>query len=237
MSQNQSTNQLSVSPSGFNTSYQFKDLPGFPFTLFHLKKYDASKTIVAIIFCLATVYFSSGFIGFMIDHNAWLHRLIYSSQNLAPSPYWWEFWKPNNPIANAINSTLSYIDIFFRLFIFLCAYCLAWVTFDPKNLEGYVMGLFNTIMGVTYVLSPADFIPDILPVVGSVDDTIFGVGIIILGLSVCNKHKIRNSRTTIIRELINQGNNKRALELLLEDKGITLEESLPVTSIARESSS
>jgi uncharacterized membrane protein YkvA (DUF1232 family) len=114
------------------------------------------------------------------------------------------------------------VDLFFRGLIFICAYCLAWATFDPQNIEGYVMGLFNAVLGIVYVFSPIDIVPDVLPVVGTWDDSVFGLGMVSLGVSAWYRNKMRETKTETVLELVNYGNRDRALQLLLEDKGITI---------------
>ncbi|MGP1382161.1 MAG: DUF1232 domain-containing protein [Thainema sp.] len=46
------------------------------------------------------------------------------------------------------------------------------------------MGLLNTLLGAAYVISPIDFIPDSVPLAGTVDDTFLGIGMVILGIQV-----------------------------------------------------
>ncbi|MCY6492298.1 DUF1232 domain-containing protein [Leptolyngbya sp. GGD] len=217
-----------VADTTSDQGYKLEPLQGFPWTLFAFKQYDGGRAMVALLFLFAGIYFLSGFWGFLLDHNAWLHDLVVGSKPVVidsqPSIPWWKFWKhiQHNPITEVLTSTISYIDIVFRLFIFMCAYCLAWATFDPKNIEGYVLGIFNAFLGGAYVLSPTDVIPDFLPVVGSFDDTILGVGMVILGVSGWYRTKLRDIKTKTILELVNHGNNERALQLLLEDKGISI---------------
>jgi hypothetical protein len=78
-------------------TYEFKNLPRFPITLFHFNKYDGGKALVAGFFLIASIYFFTGFFGFLIDHNAWLKDLIYGSPNYEYIPiksaHWWEVWK------------------------------------------------------------------------------------------------------------------------------------------------
>jgi uncharacterized membrane protein YkvA (DUF1232 family) len=138
-----------------------------------------------------------------------------------PKILWWQFWKT---IGSTVTHIASYVDLIFRLFIFICAYCLAWATFDPRNIEGYVMGFFNTCLGLAYMLAPVDAIPDFIPVVGSLDDTFVGMGVLFLGLSSVYRNKLRDVKTKTILELIDDGNNQKALKMLLEDKGITIKD-------------
>jgi hypothetical protein len=157
--------------------YELQELPSFPQTLFQLKHYDGAKTLVVFLLLIASAYLGTGLFGFLLDHNRWFHDLVLGAPTtVVPTAYWWQVWKLDlfSPIGNVLKSTMSYVDLGFRLFIFICAYCLTWVTFDPRNIEGYVMGLFNACLGAAYILSPIDIVPDMMPVVGTVDDTVFG---------------------------------------------------------------
>lgn len=86
------------------------------------------------------------------------------------------------------------------------------------------MGFFNTCLGVAYLLAPIDAIPDFIPIVGSLDDTFVGMGVCLLGLSSLYRNKVREVKTKTILELIDDGNSQKALQMLLEDKGITVKD-------------
>ncbi|UBF30541.1 DUF1232 domain-containing protein (plasmid) [Kovacikia minuta CCNUW1] len=203
--------------------YQLESLPSFPRTLFEFRKYDGAKALTAILLFLATVYFLFGFLGFLCDHTPWLKQLFQSSATIktVPPTAWWQIWKP---IGATVNHIASYVDLAFRLFVFLCTYCIAWATFDPRNIEGYVMGFFNTCLGLAYMLSPIDAIPDFVPVAGSLDDAVLGVGVLLLGLSSLYRNKLRDVKTKTILELIDDGNSQKALQMLLEDKGVRIKD-------------
>jgi uncharacterized membrane protein YkvA (DUF1232 family) len=213
--------------SSTKTQFEFTNLPGFPRTLFSFKQYDGGRTLAAILLFLASIYFLTGFWGFLVDHNAWLHDWIYPPQAIVELPHnaWWDpagVFTEGSIVRTAGSAAKSYADLFFRLCIFFCAFCCAWGTFDPKNIEGYAMGLFNAFLGGAYVLSPTDLIPDVLPVVGTLDDTVLGVGMVALGVSSYWRTQMRNDKTKTILELVDHGNTERALQLLLEDKGISV---------------
>lgn len=204
-------------------NYSLEQLPGFPRTLFLFRSYDGAKALTALLLLFAFLYFFLGFLGFLVDHTPWLHDLFFKP---TPVPVakttWWQFWKV---VDNTVTHITSYIDISFRLFAFLCAYCLAWATFDPRNIEGYVMGFFNACLGLAYVVSPIDAIPDIVPVAGSLDDAILGVGLFLLGVSSWYRNKLRDVKTKTVLELIDHGNSQKALQMLLEDKGVAIKDS------------
>ena len=219
-----SPDPLAPNPSATTAgSYKFEALPSFPRTLFEWEKYDGARALVSILLMLATTYFLAGFLGFLVDHTPWLKDLLQPAAvaNTAKVP-WWHLWRP---IASTVTHIASYVDLAFRLFVFLCAYCLAWATFDPRNIEGYVMGFFNTCLGLAYMISPIDAIPDFVPVAGNLDDAVLGTGVLLLGLSSLYRNKLREVKTKTILELIDDGNNQKALQMLLEDKGITIKDS------------
>ncbi len=217
---------MNLSDKNSSNSYEFKNLSGFPITLFHFHKYDGLKALAAFLFLITIIYFVSGFWGFLIDHNAWLKGLIYEKPPIIPieHKHWWEFWKGSNIITDTVKSTFSYIDLFFRGFILLCSYCFAWAIFDPKNIEVYVMGIVNIASGIVYILSGIDFLPDFLPLVGNLDDAFLGSGMLLLGVSGIFRNFTRQNKTKTILELVNDSNREKALNLLLEDKGITIKE-------------
>lgn len=215
-----------------STQYRLDKLPTFPRTLLDFKHYDGWKTLMIIGLVVTGTYFFLGLVGYGLDHNAWVRELILGTKNpteVVKHP-WWKaaaFW--TKPIGSVTKEVLSAIDILFRGLIFLCSYCLTWAAFDRKNIEGYIMGVFNVIVGMTYILTPTDVIPDILPVIGSVDDTIFSSGMILLGAYCWHRNASRENKTQTILDMVGtkdqmtQGNLERALQLLLEDRGVHIE--------------
>lgn len=87
------------------------------------------------------------------------------------------------------------------------------------------MGFFNACLGFAYILSPVDAIPDFVPIAGSMDDTVLGAGLVVLGVSSWYRNKLRDVKTKTVLELIDHGNNQKALQILLEDKGIAVKDS------------
>jgi uncharacterized membrane protein YkvA (DUF1232 family) len=196
-------------------------LPNFPNSLFQFNTYDGAKALTAIFLLLSTVYLLAGFLGFLIDRTSWLHDLFYPQpvMNSSTHSIWWKLW---SPIQSTFHQLSSYIDLAIRFFFFICTYCLAWGTFDPRNIEGYIMGCFNALLGMAYLIAPMDIIPDIVPGIGNLDDTVLGFGVLLLGVSSIYRNKFRDVKTNTILELIDDGNNQKALTMLLEDKGISI---------------
>lgn len=213
-------------------SYKFNELPTFPRTLFHLKSYDGWKTLTALCLLFTSIYLIMGLGEYALDHNKWVHDLIlgdYQVQEL-PTKHGWRkalFW--TKPISAVAKEVLSAADILLRSLIFLCSYCLTWAAFDSKNIEGYIMGLFNMILGMVYILSPLDFIPDMAPIVGSLDDALFSSGMFVLGGYMFSRNHVREQKTKTILDMVNhddQSNSRnleKALQLMLEDRGVSIE--------------
>lgn len=219
---NRPSSKSPQAPQTQSRQYQLEELPHFPRTLFDFASYDGAKAFTALLLVLGFIYFLAGFVGFVFDHTPWLKEVFHLTTTSAPAKVaWWQVWKP---IGATISSITSYVDLAFRLFIFLCCYCLAWATFDPRNIEGYVMGVFNACLGIAYILLPADVIPDIVPVAGTLDDVFLGGGILLLGLSALYRNKLRDVKIQTILEMIDDGNHQKALQMLLEDKGITIKD-------------
>jgi uncharacterized membrane protein YkvA (DUF1232 family) len=198
-------------------------LPSFPNSLFQFNTYDGAKALTAFFLLLSTVYLLAGFLGFLIDRTGWLHDLFYHQPTMNSSTHsiWWKLWYP---IGTTLHHLSSYIDLAIRFFVFVCTYCLAWGTFDPRNIEGYVMGCFNALLGLAYLIAPMDIIPDVVPGIGNLDDTVLGFGVLLLSVSSIYRNKFRDVKTNTILELIDDGNNQKALTMLLEDKGISIQQ-------------
>jgi uncharacterized membrane protein YkvA (DUF1232 family) len=75
------------------------------------------------------------------------------------------------------------------------------------------------------LFSPIDAIPDFVPVAGTLDDFVLGIGMLLLGLSSWYRNKLRDIKTKTVLELIDHGNSQKALQVLLEDKGIAVKEN------------
>ncbi|WP_346292821.1 YkvA family protein [Sphaerothrix gracilis] len=181
---------------------------------------------------ITSFYLLLGIVGYSLDHNTWLREIIfgYQPEQLIDKEPWWKVWRIITKPAGAVTrEILQATDIVFRGLIFLCAYCLAWAAFDRRSIEGYIMGIFNIILGLVYILSPTDVIPDVLPVIGSIDDTIFSFGMTSLGTYVWYRNSMREQKTTTILEMVKQDdildhrNVEKALQLLLEDRGVHIE--------------
>jgi hypothetical protein len=105
----QDTAQTETGNSGL---YKFELLPSFPRTLFDFKKYDGAKTLTAFLLILATFYFLIGFLGFAVDHTAWLQELLHKPPipETYPKPYGGSFGKRSAQLSptSALTSIFSF---------------------------------------------------------------------------------------------------------------------------------
>ena len=206
---------IAQSEQMFESQYEFKPLTRFPKNLFYSESYNGWKFLVAMVLLLSSIYFLTGFPGFLSIQNS-----VSIEKTSGLIPFAWNFFFGNGS-SSKISSTF---DLSIRFFIFIFTYCLAWISFDPKEAEAYAMGCFNILIGLLYIFIQVDTIPDFVPVVGMLDDTFLGAGMILLGASGCYKAKIREATTDTAIQLISDGNSNSAIQLLLKDKGITIQD-------------
>lgn len=128
-----------------------------------------------------------------------------------PHGVWWR-WIPFANLA----------DFCFHLLPLICCYCLLWITFDSKNFYGYAIGAFTMIFGLMYIISPVDFAPDFLPVLGGTDDALVGGGSILMGARSWWQAQEQNKNLNLVMNSLREGDHKTALNLLLSSKGVTL---------------
>ncbi len=119
-----------------------ESLPTFPHSLFQFKAYDGAKAITALFLSLSTLYLLAGFVGFLVDNTSWLHDWLVKPPTTLPShpSFWKTLW---HPIGSTLHYLGSYVDLAVRMFVFICTYCLAWATFDPRNIEGSILFLIS----------------------------------------------------------------------------------------------
>jgi uncharacterized membrane protein YkvA (DUF1232 family) len=167
----------------------------FPQALFKFKEYDGAKVLLALILSLSCVYFAKGLLTLFTWNNAW--------------------WKP--------DIALKILYFSYHMIVFTIVYCLAWSVFDRRGIEGYALSIFSIVLGVIYIASPVDFLPEPVPVIGSMDDAIIGSGSILLGVSSWLKNKKKNETTKEIAQLMDERKYKEALERFLKTEGYKIE--------------
>jgi uncharacterized membrane protein YkvA (DUF1232 family) len=99
------------------------------------------------------------------------------------------------------------------------------LTFDKRSLEGYVFSIFSFTLGIVYIISPLDFIPDMVPVFGMIDDVFVGGGSIWAAIISFNKAKIKKENSKRVIDLLNAGKEAEALKVLLYERGMNVVEN------------
>lgn len=181
-------------PNNPSVVWQIDETPKFPQNVFRFKEYDGMKTFVVLLFLFALVYFLS---------------------LLIPNKSWWHY-------IPLVNSAISFVTFCWRFLILTCCYCLLWLTFDRHGFYGYAMGAFTLIFGFIYIISPIDFVPDVIPIIGGFDDAAIGGLSIWLGLKNWFRAKEQYTNHALVLEALQRGDQETALKLLLADRGVYL---------------
>jgi uncharacterized membrane protein YkvA (DUF1232 family) len=177
-------------------SIEVIEAPKFPQNVFFFKEYDGLKTFVVFLFLLSLVFFLIS----LIPHS-------HSS--------WWS-WLP------FLKSISNFASFCWHFLILTICYCLLWLTFDPHSFYGYAMGAFTVVFGLIYIVSPIDFAPDVLPIVGGLDDAAIGGLSILLGMRSWLKAGEQDKNHELVLDALHEGNQKAALKLLLQSRGVRL---------------
>ncbi len=211
---NQSNIQTERAESQF--TYVINKKPGFPGNLFKFKEYDGLKVIALFMLLTSFIYFAWSFIGLLANN--------YHTYSTIGMPNLWAL-----PFQTLLKSLIqiihSMIDIFNVIIIatpLIISYFLAWTIFDPRNVAMYILSLTNLILGFLEILSPFDFIPDFIPVAGSLDDTVLGGGLISYGCFLLFQAYKNKDRIETIIELMNEHSEEKALQLLLSQQGVSI---------------
>jgi uncharacterized membrane protein YkvA (DUF1232 family) len=174
-----------------NRQIDFVAPKAFPIAMLDFRQYDGAKAFALLIFCLACIYFASGLKNIFMWEDSW--------------------WKPD---------TVMQITYFlYHLLVFTIVYCLTWLVFDKRGIEGYALALFSTLLGIIYVLSPVDFIPEAIPLAGSLDDVIIGVGYVMVGMKGYYNSKNKIDVDQHMLELIEEGKNDDAIRFFVKRHG------------------
>jgi hypothetical protein len=107
----------------------------------------------------------------------------------------------------------------YHLLVFTVVYCFTWIIFDRAGADGFVLALFTTVLGIIYIFSPIDFVPDPIPVIGTFDDWVLGGMLILMGYFSWKKASKRRLKQNHVNDLIKDGEYEKALFLLIESEG------------------
>lgn len=158
----------------------------FPLSLFSFREYNGLKILMLFLFILSNIYFVNG----MSDLAHWENK----------------WYRPDAP--------LKMIAFTYHVLVYVIVYCMTWLAFDLKNVIGYASGFFTLVVGIIYIISPADFVPDFVPGLGTFDDAIVGGGSIAFALQSFYKTSLRRNQIEMILSL-SQNNDSEILEKIL----------------------
>ncbi len=168
----------------------------FPQSAMDWQQYDGARLFAAFVFLLSAIYFVYGFF----------------------APQSWFGWVVSHiPL---IGSVFDLSCILWRLSLLALGYFLLWFTFDRKAITGYAMAALPFFFAALYWIAPIDFIPDMVPVMGQVDDLTICSGSLLIGSKLWRNAREQNALRGRVSAALRRGDEKDALRLLLEQQDL-----------------
>ena len=175
-----------------NEKYRhFENKNFFPLLILDIKKYNFVKAIALIVFVASVIFFADCLLTLFHWSNTW--------------------WRP--------DSTLKTLYFLYHLLIFTVVYCFTWIVFDRTGAEGFALAIFTTVLGIIYIFSPIDFVPDPIPIIGTFDDWLLGGLFIAMGIFSWKKATKKHLKQNYLADLIKKGEYEKALIMLIESEG------------------
>ena len=191
--------------------------PRFPGNLFRFKEYNAPRVFAAFLLLTSFIYFIWTFVGLLQNNHQ-----SYSTLG-APNPWVLPLNTLFRSVVQILHTGADIINIIIIATPLIIAFFFAWTIFDPRNVATYILSLTNFLLGFLEILSPVDFVPDFIPVVGSFDDTAIGGGLITYGGYLLFQALKNKERIETVIELMNEHSEERALQLLLAQQGVSIQ--------------
>lgn len=122
-------------------------------------------------------------------------------------------------ILDPIDKSVSTFHWIMCAMSYLCWYSIAWLLYDFRTGVALIANTFMVLVGLIYVLSPIDIIPDIMPVIGQMDDLTIGGGLIALGVTSIAQRNQRRNQVKALYEA-SSGESPELLPKLLNMEGL-----------------
>lgn len=158
---------------------------GFPMGLVEFGRMGVAQYASLAVITFGLAYFCLGAITLLTWQNSW--------------------WVP--------DTALKVVYAIWYTIAFLMSYSMAWMLFDPARAFAAASNLMLIAIGVIFIVSPLDIVPDVLPLIGVFDDIVAGGGMILIG--VLNIRQRRRRAAQISAAVDRYGSNPAALSQAL----------------------
>lgn len=168
----------------------------FPHTALLWKNYDGARFLAAFLFALSAIYFVYGFF----------------------APQGWFGWVISRiPL---LGSAFGLSCFLWRLSLLTLGYFFLWFTFDRKAIAGYAIAALPFLFASIYLVAPIDFIPDVVPVMGQVDDLTICLGSLLVGTKLWKNVRDQAAFHGRVSAALRRGDKESAFRLLVEEYGL-----------------
>ena len=204
--------------------------PSFPQNMFDYRRYTSWRVVAILLLVMAAFSFGYAVLDPIINPEKYKDAVITYRENRGYVKRVWEWsyekvWQAKPEDQKAAEGAYSVV-YWRRVYAGAClgaAWLFAWICFDWKRAQKLIYGSALILFGIVYALMPVDMVPDLIPVLGQIDDvlvSVFGVG---LGISAIVDHGRRHKQTDYIREIVKE-HPASGLRLLLKEHGLAIEE-------------
>lgn len=158
---------------------------GFPMGLVEFSRMGVAQYASLAVITFGLAYFCLGALTLLTWENSW--------------------WVP--------DTALKAVYAIWYTIALVMSYSIAWMLFDPARAFAAASNLMLIAIGVIFIVSPLDIVPDVLPLIGIFDDIIAGGGMILIGALNIRQRRLRAEQIAAAVE--RHGDNPAALSQAL----------------------